>query len=41
MSSRSSGKQRGVLKQGLNHANSRIRGHGKVESRIGEAEVGA
>ena len=50
MSSRASGKQRWVLKQGLNHANSRIRGHGKgwclsrgnyVKSRIGEAEVGA
>ena len=30
MSSRASGKQRWVLKQGLNHAKSRIRGHGKV-----------
>ena len=27
MSSRASGKQRWVLKQGLNHAKSRIRGH--------------
>ena len=28
MSSRASGKQRWVLKQGLNHAKSRIREHG-------------
>ena len=30
MSSRASGKQRWVLKQGLNHAKSRIRGHGEM-----------
>ena len=29
MSSRASGKQRWVLKQGLNHAKSRIREHGR------------
>ena len=50
MSNRASGRQRWVLKPGLNHANSRIRGPGLdwcldrgeiVKSRIGEAQVDA